>query len=80
MNKRKKSHDVPVLFMRGHVELGIATRVTDKREHAKWRAAGLKYIQIGKAFYYDPQEVSAFLKKHYAVQEIKTNLKVLINA
>lgn len=74
MKKRSKTNEVPVLFLRGSTELGMATRITDKREHAKWRAAGLKYIQVGKAFYYDPIEVSAFLKKFYAIQEVKQHL------
>lgn len=74
MKKRRKTTDVPVLFLRGSTELGMATRITDKREHAKWRAAGLKYIQVGKAFYYDPNEVSLFLKKFYAIQEVKQHL------
>lgn len=74
MKKRSKKNETPVLFLRGSTELGMATRITDKHEHAKWRAAGLKYIKIGKAFYYDPNEVSSFLKKFYAIQKVKQQL------
>ena len=75
MSTRKRSRAIPVLFIRGSEELGQATGFTDKRIHAKWRDEGLPYsVMDNGTFLYDPKEVSAFIKKRYAPQELSAKL------
>lgn len=74
--KSKLQRDVPVLFLKGSEELGRATGVTGEKTHAKWRREGLRYsVMNDGTFLYDPEDVSIFIKKHYAPQGIKETLK-----
>ena len=74
--KRKSKRELPVLFIKGSEELGRVTGVTAEKTHAKWRSAGLKYcVMDDGTFLYELNEVSQFIKKHYAPQEIKACLK-----
>lgn len=74
--KRKLDRDIPVLFLKGSDELGRATGITSERTHAQWRRDGLKYFVMNDGtFLYDPVDVSKFIKRHYAPQEIKEQLK-----
>lgn len=74
--KRKVNRDVPVLFLKGSDELGRATGVTAEKTHAQWRREGLKYsVMNDGTFLYDPDDVSKFIKRHYAPQNIKDQLK-----
>lgn len=69
--KRRATREIPVLFLRGSEELGRATGFTDKRIHAKWREAGLEFsVADNGTFLYDPKEVTAFIKRFYAPQEV----------
>lgn len=75
--KRKLHREIPVLFLKGNDELGRATGVSGKRTHGKWRRDGLKYyVMDDGTFLYDPAEVSNFIKKYYAPQEVKESLKL----
>lgn len=70
--KTQGNREIPVLFIRGSAELGRATGFTDKRIHARWRKEGLRYsVSDGGVFLYDPKDVSAFIKKRYAPQEVR---------
>lgn len=74
--KPRTPREIPVLFIRGSEELGRATGFTDKRIHARWREQGLKYsVSDDGTFLYDPKDVTAFIKKRYAPQEVKESLK-----
>ncbi len=72
----KLQRDIPLLFLKGSDELGRATGVTGEKTHAQWRRAGLKYCVMNDGtFLYDPAEVSKFIKKHYAPQQVRDILK-----
>ena len=74
--KRRAPREIPILFIRGSEELGRATGFTDKRIHARWRDEGLKYsVSDNGTFLYDPKDVTAFIKRRYAPQEVKESLK-----
>ena len=46
-----------------------------KKTHALWRRSGLKYLVMGDGtFLYDPAEVTKFLKRFYAPQQLKQTL------
>lgn len=67
--------EIPVLFIWGSEELGRATGFTDKRMHARWREEGLKYsVMDDGTFLYDPKDVTAFIKRRYEPQQVKSNL------
>lgn len=70
--KARNEREIPVLFIRGSAELGRATGFTDKRIHARWRDEGLRYsVSDNGTFLYDPKDVTAFIKKRYAPQQVK---------
>ncbi len=70
--KPRTLREIPVLFIRGSEELGRATGFTDKRMHARWRDEGLKYsVMDDGTFLYAPKDVTAFIKRRYAPQEVK---------
>lgn len=74
--KPRTRREIPVLFIRGSEELGRATGFTDKRIHARWRDQGLKYsVADNGTFLYDPKDVTTFIKRFYAPQELKESLK-----
>lgn len=74
--RAKSRRDIPVLFLKGSEELGRATGITGTRTHEAWRRAGLPYcVMDDGTFLYDPAEVSKFIKRHYAPQQIKETLK-----
>lgn len=76
MSRTKLQRDIPVLFLKGSEELGRATGITGVRTHEAWRRAGLPYsVMEDGTFLYDPVEVSKFIKRHYAPQQIKETLK-----
>ena len=71
----KSKREIPVLFLKGSEELGRATGVTSERTHAKWRREGLKYLVMGDGtFLYYPREVTKFLNRFYAPQQLKCSL------
>ena len=71
----KSNRDVPVLFLKGSEELGRATGVTSDKTHAMWRREGLKYLVTGDGtFLYDPREVTKFLNRFYAPQQLNESL------
>lgn len=71
----KSNRDVPVLFLKGSEELGRATGVTSDKTHATWRREGLKYLVTGDGtFLYDPREVTKFLNRFYAPQQLNESL------
>lgn len=73
--KVKSNRDVPVLYLKGSEELGRVTGVTNKRTHARWRREGLKYLVMGDGtFLYDPREVTKFLNRFYASQQLNESL------
>lgn len=73
--KVKLDRDVPVLYLKGSEELGRATGITSEKTHAKWRREGLKYLVMGDGtFLYDPREVTKFLNRFYAPQQLKESL------
>lgn len=73
----KSKREIPVLFLKGSEELGRATGVTSERTHAKWRREGLKYLVMGDGtFLYDPREVTKFLNRFYAPQQLKCSLTI----
>lgn len=73
--KVKLNREVPVLYLKGSEELGRATGVTSEKTHALWRRSGLKYLVMGDGtFLYDPAEVTKFLKRFYAPQQLKQSL------
>lgn len=77
--KPRIRREIPILFIRGSEELGRATGFTDKRIHARWRDQGLKYcVSENGTFLYDPKDVTAFIKRLYAPQEIKESLKKML--
>lgn len=74
--RRKLQRDIPTLFLKGSDELGKATGITNERTHAKWRENGLQYsVMEDRTFLYDPSDVTKFIKKYYAPQQIKGTLK-----
>lgn len=74
--KVKRQRDIPVLFLKGSEELGRATGITGTRTHEAWRRAGLQYsVMEDGTFLYDPADVSRFIKRHYAPQQLKQTLK-----
>lgn len=69
------NREVPVLYLKGSEELGRATGITSEKTHALWRRSGLKYLVMGDGtFLYDPAEVTKFLKRFYAPQQLKQSL------
>lgn len=73
--KVKLNREVPVLYLKGSEELGRATGVTSEKTHALWRRSGLKYLVMGDGtFLYDPREVTKFLDRFYAPQQLKQSL------
>ncbi len=71
----KLNREVPVLYLKGSEELGRATGITSEKTHALWRRSGLKYLVMGDGtFLYDPAEVTKFLKRFYAPQQLKQSL------
>lgn len=73
--KVKLDREVPVLYLKGSEELGRATSITSEKTHAKWRSEGLKYLVMGDGtFLYDPREVTKFLNRFYALQQLKESL------
>ena len=71
----KLNREVPVLYLKGSDELGRATGITSEKTHAQWRRSGLKYLVMGDGtFLYDPAEVTKFLKRFYAPQQLKQSL------
>lgn len=69
--KVKSKREIPVLFLKGSEELGRATGVTNNRTHAKWRREGLKYLVMEDGtFLYEPREVTKFLNRFYAPQQL----------
>ncbi len=73
--KVKLYREVPVLYLKGSEELGRATGITSEKTHAKWRSEGLKYLVMGDGtFLYDPREVTKFLNRFYAPQQLKESL------
>ena len=71
----KLNREVPVLYLKGSEELGRATGITSEKTHALWRRSGLKYLVMGDGtFLYDPAEVTKFLKRFYAHQQLKQSL------
>lgn len=73
--KVKLDREVPTLFLKGSDELGRATGITSEKTHALWRRSGLKYLVMGDGtFLYDPAEVTTFLKRFYAPQQLKQSL------
>lgn len=73
--KVKLNREVPVLYLKGSEELGRATGVTSEKTHALWRRSGLKYLVMGDGtFLYDPREVTKFLERFYAPQQLKQSL------
>lgn len=71
----KLDREVPTLFLKGSDELGRATGITSEKTHALWRRSGLKYLVMGDGtFLYDPAEVTKFLKRFYAPQQLKQSL------
>ena len=76
MSRTKLQRDIPVLFLKGSEELGRATGITGTRTHEAWRRAGLPYsVMDDGTFLYDPVEVTRFIKRHYAPQQLKEALK-----
>ena len=73
--KIKLDREVPVLYLKGSEELGRATGITSEKTHAKWRSEGLTYLFMGDGtFLYDPREVTKFLNRFYAPQQLKESL------
>lgn len=73
--KVKLDRNVPILYLKGSDELGRATGITSEKTHAKWRSEGLKYLVMGDGtFLYDPKEVTKFLNRFYAPQQLKLSL------
>lgn len=73
--KVKLDREVPVLYLKGSEELGRATGITSEKTHAKRRSEGLKYLVMGDGtFLYDPREVTKFLNRFYAPQQLKESL------
>ena len=74
--KVKLNREVPVLYLKGSEELGRATGVASEKTHALWRRSGLKYLVMGDGtFLYDPREVTKFLDRFYAPQQLKASLQ-----
>lgn len=71
----KLDREVPTLFLKGSDELGRATGITSEKTHALWRRSGLKYLSMGDGtFLYEPAEVTKFLNRFYAPQQLKQSL------
>ena len=73
--KVKLDREVPVLYLKRSEELGRATGITSEKTHAKSRSEGRKYLVMGDGtFLYDPREVTKFLNRFYAPQQLKESL------
>lgn len=74
--RRNEVQQLTRMFIRGSVELGEVTGITDKETHREWRENGLPHLVMKDgSFLYEPAEVQKFIRKYYAPPTVNIRIR-----